>query len=55
MHPVRDDALVGFSELAGAGKDATLVEYKNAGHYFYGPWGDTIRRVDQFLGKHLGA
>jgi len=41
--------------LTGAGKDATLVEYKNAGHYFYGPWGDTIRRVDQFLGKHLGA
>ena len=41
--------------LTGAGKDATLVEYKHAGHYFYGPWGDTIRRVDQFLGKHLGA
>ena len=41
--------------LTGAGKDATLVEYKNAGHYFYGLWGDTIRRVDQFLGKHLGA
>ena len=26
MHPERDDALVGFSELAGAGKDAAAVD-----------------------------
>jgi hypothetical protein len=31
-----------------------LVEYKGAGHYFYGPWTDSIKRVDRFLEKHLG-
>jgi dipeptidyl aminopeptidase/acylaminoacyl peptidase len=41
--------------LTAAGKDATLVEYKGAGHYFYGPWNDSITRVDKFLAKHLGA
>ena len=41
--------------LTRAGKDATLVEYKGAGHYFYGPWNDSITRVDKFLAKHLGA
>jgi dipeptidyl aminopeptidase/acylaminoacyl peptidase len=41
--------------LAQAGKDATLIEYKGAGHYFYGPWNDSIKRVDKFLAKHLGA
>ena len=41
--------------LTRAGKDATLVEYKGAGHYFYGPWTDSIRRVDRFLAKHLGG
>jgi uncharacterized protein len=41
--------------LTRAGKDATLVEYKGAGHYFYGPWNDSIKRVDKFLAKHLGA
>jgi predicted esterase len=41
--------------LTRAGKDATLVEYKGAGHYFYGPWTDSIKRVDQFLAKHLGS
>ena len=40
--------------LTRAGKDATLVEYKGAGHYFYGPWTDSIKRVDRFLEKHLG-
>ena len=41
--------------LQRAGKDATLVEYKGAGHYMYGPWNDSIRKVDRFLSKHLGA
>jgi dipeptidyl aminopeptidase/acylaminoacyl peptidase len=41
--------------LTRAGKDATLVEYKGAGHYFYGPWNDSIKRVDKFLTKHLGT
>lgn len=41
--------------LTRAGKDATLVEYKGAGHYFYGPWSDSITKVDRFLTKHLGA
>ena len=41
--------------LTRAGKDATLVEYKGAGHYFYGPWTDSIRRVKLFLAKHLGS
>lgn len=41
--------------LTRAGKDATLVEYKGAGHYFYGPWNDSITKVDRFLTKHLGA
>jgi dipeptidyl aminopeptidase/acylaminoacyl peptidase len=41
--------------LTRAGKDATLIEYKGAGHYFYGPWTDSIRRVDRFLAKHLGG
>ncbi len=41
--------------LSAAGKDATLIEYKGAGHYFYGPWSDSIKQVDRFLTKHLGA
>lgn len=41
--------------LTRAGKDATLVEYKGAGHYFYGPWNDSIKKVDRFLAKHLGT
>jgi dipeptidyl aminopeptidase/acylaminoacyl peptidase len=41
--------------LTRAGKDATLVEYKGAGHYFYGPWTDSIKRVGRFLDKHLGG
>ena len=40
--------------LTRAGPDATLVEYKGAGHEFYGPWTDSIKRVDRFLEKHLG-
>ena len=40
--------------LTQAGKDATLIEYKGAGHYFYGPWNDSIKQVDRFLTKHLG-
>jgi uncharacterized protein len=39
--------------LERAGVDATLVEYKGAGHYFYGPWNDSIRKTNQFLKKHL--
>ena len=41
--------------LTRAGKDATLVEYPGAGHYFYGPWNDSIKRAEQFLTKHLSA
>ena len=41
--------------LTRAGKDATLIEYKGAGHYMYGPWYDSIKRVDRFLTKHLGS
>lgn len=39
--------------LTRAGKGSTLVEYKGAGHYMYGPWYDSIKRVDRFLAKHL--
>jgi uncharacterized protein len=39
--------------LQRAGVDATLVEFKGAGHYFYGPWNDSIRQTDRFLKKHL--
>lgn len=39
--------------LQRAGVDARLVEYKGAGHYFYGPWNDSIKKVGAFLKKHL--
>lgn len=39
--------------LEVAGKDVTLVEYRGAGHYLYGPWADSIRRVESFLAEHL--
>jgi dipeptidyl aminopeptidase/acylaminoacyl peptidase len=39
--------------LQRAGVDATLVEYPGAGHYFYGPWTDSIKKVGVFLRKHL--
>jgi dipeptidyl aminopeptidase/acylaminoacyl peptidase len=39
--------------LQRAGVDATLVEYKGAGHYFYGPWNDSIRKTHRFLKQHL--
>ena len=39
--------------LEEAGVDARLVEYKGADHYFYGPWADSIRKVDAFFDKHL--
>lgn len=39
--------------LQRAGVDATLVEYPGAGHYFYGPWNDSIKKVGAFLRKHL--
>lgn len=61
IHGTRDEscdiawARATDAALQQAGKDATLVEYKGAGHYFYGPWTDSIKRVDQFLAKHLGG
>jgi dipeptidyl aminopeptidase/acylaminoacyl peptidase len=39
--------------LDAAGVENRLVEYKGAGHYFYGPWTDSIRKVDRFLAQHL--
>lgn len=39
--------------LEDAGVDSQLVEYQGAGHYFYGPWSDSIKRVGKFLDKHL--
>ena len=39
--------------LEEAGKDVTLVQYRGAGHYLYGPWSDSIRQVSRFLKKHL--
>lgn len=39
--------------LDEAGVDNQLVEYKGAGHYFYGPWTDSIKRVGKFLDVHL--
>jgi len=39
--------------LDEAGVDNELVEYKGAGHYFYGPWTDSIKRVGKFLDEHL--
>ena len=39
--------------LANAGVDTTLVEYDGAGHYFYGPWNDSIRKADRFFTKHM--
>ena len=39
--------------LKQAGKEVTLVEYRGAGHYLYGPWTDSIRQVERFLDTHL--
>ena len=39
--------------LKQAGKDVTLIEYRGAGHYLYGPWTDSIRQVKRFLAKHV--
>jgi dipeptidyl aminopeptidase/acylaminoacyl peptidase len=39
--------------LDEAGVENQLVEYKGAGHYFYGPWSNSIKRVGTFLDKHL--
>ena len=39
--------------LDAAGVDNQLVEYEGAGHYLYGPWNDSIKRVGKFLDKHL--
>jgi len=39
--------------LEAAGVENELVEYKGAGHYFYGPWNNSIKRVGAFLDKHL--
>lgn len=39
--------------LDAAGVDNQLVEYEGAGHYFYGPWNDSIKRVGKFLDKHM--
>jgi dipeptidyl aminopeptidase/acylaminoacyl peptidase len=39
--------------LDAAGVENELVEYKGAGHYFYGPWNNSIKRVGAFLDKHL--
>ena len=39
--------------LQRAGVDATLVEYPGAGHYFYGPWNDSVKKVGAFLREHL--
>ena len=39
--------------LVKAGKEVRLVEYRGAGHYMYGPWNDSIRKVNAFLKKQL--
>ena len=39
--------------LDAAGVENTLVEYTGAGHYFYGPWTDSIQKVGRFLDRHL--
>jgi len=39
--------------LDAAGVENELVEYKGAGHYFYSPWNNSIKRVGTFLDKHL--
>lgn len=39
--------------LTKAGVNNELVEYKGAGHYFYGPWSNSIKRVGKFLDEHL--
>lgn len=39
--------------LDAAEVENRLVEYEGAGHYFYGPWADSIRKVGNFLEKHL--
>lgn len=39
--------------LDKAGVENELVEYKGAGHYFYAPWNDSIKRVGKFLDEHL--
>jgi dipeptidyl aminopeptidase/acylaminoacyl peptidase len=39
--------------LDKAGVENELVEYKGAGHYFYGPWSNSIKRVGAFLDEHL--
>ena len=41
--------------LAKAGVDTTLVEYDGAGHYFYGPWSDSIRKADRFFTTHMAT
>ena len=41
--------------LEDAGADVELVEYRGAGHYMYGEWADSIRRVGGFLKTHLGS
>jgi len=39
--------------LVKAGKEVRLIEYRGAGHYMYGPWNDSIRKVNAFLKKQL--
>jgi len=39
--------------LDKAGVENRLVEYKGAGHYFYGPWSNSIKQVGKFLDKNL--
>ena len=39
--------------LDRAGVDNKLVEYDGAGHYFYGPWSKSIKRVGKFLDAEL--
>jgi dipeptidyl aminopeptidase/acylaminoacyl peptidase len=59
FHGTRDDscdiewARATKRALDAAGVENRLVEYKGAGHYFYGPWTDSIRKVDRFLAQHL--
>jgi dipeptidyl aminopeptidase/acylaminoacyl peptidase len=59
FHGTRDDscdirwARATDTALKKAGVDVTLVEYPGAGHYFYGPWSDSIRKADRFFTKHM--
>jgi dipeptidyl aminopeptidase/acylaminoacyl peptidase len=39
--------------LDRAGVENKLVEYDGAGHYFYGPWSNSIKRVGKFLDAEL--